>query len=164
VRARWLLALLLPPAALSGLALALGAGATALHVAATADLSYFALLVLLRVRRRWPPSGARLRPPARPSSRSTGLPPLDTIDAAILFSQTSGLDFELLLRPALFAIAAARLKRRGIDVSTSPEQAELILGPRVWGVLRPPEQRPDRRAPGLRLQEIETVVRVLEEV
>ena len=104
--------------------------------------------------------------PATGGARAGGadLPALEHLDAALLFSQSSALDYERQLRPELYDIAAARLRRRGVDPYAQPERAELLLGAEAWAALAPPAQRPDRDTPGLSLERLRSIVKALEEV
>jgi len=159
-----LLLLAVPPAALTAAAVMLGAGSTGLHVVLTLDSAYIVLVVLARLRRAWPPSDEKLGPGARAGRAAASVPALERVDTALLFSKTSALDFERHLRPLLFAVALSRLKRRGIDAGRQPEQAERLLGSRVWKRITPPPDRPDRDAPGVPAEAIEAIVSKLEEV
>ena len=159
-----LLLLAVPPAAVTAAAVMLGARNTGLHVVLTMDAAYVVLVVLARLRQAWPPSDEKLGPGARAARAAASVPALERIDSGLLFSKTSGLDFERHLRPLLFAVALSRLKRRGIDAGRRPEQAERLLGSSAWKRITPPPERPDRDAPGVSTGEIEAVVSKLEEV
>jgi hypothetical protein len=135
-----------------------------LRAVAACDAVYLVLFVLAHLRRAWPAAGDALDAGGRPARRSVSMPALERIDSALLFSQTSGLDFERHLRPLLYTVALSRLRRRGVDAARQPQQAERLLGSRVWGAIAPPLERPDRDAPGLTFEEIESIVGVLEEV
>jgi len=149
---------------LAGAAAVFGVGPTTLHLVVTVVISYVTLIVLFRLRRAWPATADVLRQERPPDRPVATLPELDRIETALLFSQTSRLDFERHLRPVLLTIAASKLQRRGIDAATEPDRAEGVLGQLVWAAITPPAERRDRNAPGIAGEEIEAIVKALEEV
>ncbi len=69
------------------------------------------------------------------------------------------------LRPALRDLADGVLDRNGVRLDRDPELARELLGDRVWGRLRPDVPDPnDRWAAGLAAEELEQIVRRIEEL
>ena len=108
---------------------------------------------------------AAKRPPApRPRPPSASLPSqLLRIERIVERSGESGVAAHTLLRPVLSEIAAARLARRGVQLSRDHDEARRLLGPEAWELVRPDRpQPPDGRAPGVAPRELEAVLDSLE--
>ena len=115
-----------------------------------------ALAALLPAAQRPPP------PRARPSGTSVPSQLL-RIERIVERSAESALTAHTQLRPLLAEIAAARLARRGVQLSRDHDEARRLLGPEAWELVRPDRPSPpDRRAPGVAPHEVETVLERLE--
>jgi hypothetical protein len=104
-----------------------------------------------------------LRPPKPRSERP---PELVLLEQRLALAVTSAFDVHFRLRPIVREIAAQRLwARHAVDLESSPERAESILGPEVWELARPNRTPPPEPfAPGLGARGIEQVVARLEQV
>lgn len=149
------------------LAVAAGAGATALgsvvgqgRTAALASALALALAIAAT-------AALRLRPARRrssPQARNDGIPlRLRQIAGALRESEHSEFGVDRSLRPVLVPIAAARLRRRGIDMAAAPRRAQEVLGDELWQIVRP--DRPSvsyRVGRGLAGDELRAVIERLE--
>jgi hypothetical protein len=129
-------------------------------------LGSIALLVLVRATARaFPAAGPseleralRRRPPS-----PARLPELERLEREVVLSVQSAFDCFVRLRPTLREIAAERLERHGVDLDASGGEAEEILGPAAWAIVRPDLERPhDRMARGVPLGSVEQAVASLE--
>ena len=69
------------------------------------------------------------------------------------------------LRPVLIEIAVARLARRGLRLDRHPAEAERLLGPDVWELVRPDRPPPpDPTGPGIQPRRLAAVLDTLEAV
>jgi hypothetical protein len=94
----------------------------------------------------------RRRPPAV-------LPELDRLGRELSLGSQSAFDFHVRLRPILREIAEARLAARGRRL----EDAEGVLGPEAWELVRPDHPPPaDRHAPGADPAAVRRLVDALE--
>jgi hypothetical protein len=122
-------------------------------------------LVLAALRRSFPPA-APIRPaPLRDrSGRAASPPTLVRLEQACALGAARSFDLHHRLRPRLREIAAPLLSiRRGIPIDESPDAARLVLGEETWELVRPDRPLPaDRRAPGIPLATLRTVVESLE--
>lgn len=154
-------------------AVAVASTLTALGVLAaadgTAELLLFELLVLgvaVGAARALLPleaaASARRRP--RRGGDAPAVPGLARVERHVLFASQTASDAETRLRPRLRELAADRLRRRhGIDLDAEPEAAIGLLGEPAWSFLRPDRPpSPDRFAPGLDLDEIDTILARIE--
>jgi hypothetical protein len=129
-------------------------------------LGSIALLVLVRATAgAFPTAGpseleraVRRRPPS-----PTRLPELERLEREVALSVQSSFDCYLRLRQTLREIAAERLERHGVDLDVSGGEAEEILGPAAWTIVRPDLERPhDRMARGVPLGTVQQAVSSLE--
>jgi hypothetical protein len=96
----------------------------------------------------------RRRPPAM-------LPELDRLGRELSLGTQSAFDFHVRLRPVLREIAEARLAARGRRL----EDAEELLGPDAWDLVRPDRPPPaDRHAPGADSAAVRRFVDALEKI
>jgi hypothetical protein len=85
------------------------------------------------------------------------------VDRTIAIATSNAGDLHLRLRPILREVAAAGLRRRGVDLDGDPGAAEGLLGPVTWELVRADRPRPDDQfAPGLTRRELEVVLDDLE--
>ena len=102
----------------------------------------------------------RERPRVRP-----GPPPAQFVRLVriVEWSGESGLSAHTRLRPVLVEIAEARLVRRGLRLDRDVEEAQRLLGPAVWDLVRPDRPTPrGRDAPGIPPRRLEEILDVLE--
>ena len=96
----------------------------------------------------------RRRPPAV-------LPELDRLGRELSLGTQSAFDFHVRLRPVLREIAETRLAARGRRL----EEAEELLGPDAWALVRPDRPSPtDRHAPGADPAAVRRFVDALEKI
>lgn len=89
------------------------------------------------------------------------LPELDRLGRELSVGTQSAFDFHVRVRPALQEIAEARLAARGRRL----EEAEGLLGPEAWELVRPDKPAPaDRHAPGVDLASVHRFVDTLEKI
>jgi hypothetical protein len=89
------------------------------------------------------------------------LPELDRLGRELSLGMQSAFDFHVRLRPVLQEIAEARLAARGRRL----EEAEGLLGPEAWELVRPDQLPPaDRHAPGADLAAVHRFVDALEKI
>lgn len=125
---------------------------------ATLVVGVVALVALLpRVAERT--RGRRVRRAARrPAS-------LERIEWVVEAGRQRAGDVHVRVRPLLRELAAPLLRRHGVRLDAEPARARELLGEEVWEVVRPDRLLPqDRRAPGLSLDELERLVRRLEQL
>jgi hypothetical protein len=80
-------------------------------------------------------------------------------------AEQSELGVDRSLRPLLVPIVAARLGRRGIDMTRAPRSAQQLLGDRLWEIVRPDRPSPANRAgPGLASSELREAIERLEQL
>jgi hypothetical protein len=85
------------------------------------------------------------------------------LERIIEWSGSNGLDAHTRLRPALVEIAEARLARRGLRLDRDVADAQRLLGPAAWELVRPDRPPPrDRDAPGIAPRELEEILDALE--
>jgi len=106
------------------------------------------------------------RPPPAPGPRPGRGPrpsQLLRIERIVERSAESATAAHTLLRPVLVEIAEARLARRGVQLSRERHEAQLLLGPEAWELVRPdrPESS-DLDAPGVTAAELAAVLESLE--
>lgn len=104
------------------------------------------------------------RTPTRRRADDEGqLPELARVERELVMGSAAAFDFHRRLRPLLCEVADHRLRLRGIFADEQPERAQAVLGEDVWELVRPDRPVPDdRHAPGVDLDEVETVVARLE--
>jgi hypothetical protein len=104
------------------------------------------------------PFAAARRPRRRPPPV---LPELDRLGRELSLGTQSAFDFHVRLRPVLQEIAEARLAARGRRL----EDAEGILGPEAWELVRPDKPPPtNRHAPGADPAAVHRLVDALEKI
>ena len=139
-------ALALPTFALIGLALAapgrleLGVRIYVLLLAATAIV-----LVLLALRRAYPPESSLPRPPTVAATRT---PPtdLERIEHEVALAVSGSFDLHFRLVPRLRSLAAGLLSsRRGVSLERDAETARALVGEETWALVRPDRAAPEER-------------------
>ena len=145
--------------AATALGLAFGQGGTvalASALALAAALAAAAALQLRPARRQQPPPRARdHKMPLR----------LRQIANDLRESEQSEFGVERSLRPLLAPIVAARLGRRGVDMTLAPRRAQELLGDVLWDIVRP--DRPSaayRVGHGLPADDLRTAIERLEQL
>ncbi len=110
----------------------------------------------------WLPVGAP-PPPPRPDATSRSRPSqLLRIERIVDRSGESGLATHTQLRPLLREIADTRLARRGLRLDRDDE-AQALLGPQAWELVRPDRPAPpDGRGGGIPPRELDAVLDRLE--
>jgi hypothetical protein len=99
------------------------------------------------------------RRPRRPPP--AGLPELDRLARELSLGTQSAFDYHFRLRPVLCEIAEARLAARGRRL----DEAEAMLGPEAWALVRPDQPPPtDRHAPGADAAVLRRFVEALERI
>jgi hypothetical protein len=89
------------------------------------------------------------------------LPELDRLGRELSLGTQSAFDFHVRLRPVLREIADARLNARGRRL----EDAEALLGPEAWELVRPDRPAPtDRHAAGADPEAVRRFVEALERI
>jgi hypothetical protein len=89
------------------------------------------------------------------------LPELDRLGRELSLGTQSAFDFHVRLRPVLYEIAEARLAARGRRL----EDAEGLLGPEAWELIRPDRPPPaDRHAAGADPAAVRRFVDALEKI
>jgi hypothetical protein len=108
--------------------------------------------------RRESPFDTARRPRPRPQPI---LPELDRLGRELSLGTQSAFDFHVRLRPVLREIADARLSARGQRL----EDAQELLGPEAWDLIRPDRPPPDdRHAPGADPAAVRRFVDALERI
>jgi hypothetical protein len=136
------------------------------EVAADVYLIFLGGLILLGLVVMTGRSGEKLESPfdeARRPHRRTAvvLPELDRLGRELSLGTQSAFDFHVRLRPVLREIAEARLAARGQRL----EEAEELLGPDAWELVRPDLPPPtDRHAPGADPAAVRRFVDALEKI
>ena len=93
---------------------------------------------------------------ARPAS-------LARVEREVTLATGTAFDVHYRLRPLVAPLATGVLLRRGIDLERRPDAAETLLGPGLWGLVRPDRPAPDdRTAAGIPLVAVEGMVDDLE--
>jgi hypothetical protein len=113
---------------------------------------------------RLPPSQPVFEPGLRPHESSAVWPAqLVRLERIVAWSAASGRDAHTGLRPVLVEIAETRLARRGLRLDRDAAEAERLLGPAAWELVRPdrpPPGYPD--SPGMPARELEAILDALE--
>jgi hypothetical protein len=87
------------------------------------------------------------------------------LERTVEWSESSGLDAHARLRPVLIEVAEARLARRGLRLDRDASEAQRLLGPKAWELVRPDRPPPrDRDTPGVAPSDLEEVLDSLEAV
>jgi hypothetical protein len=136
------------------------------EVAADVYLLFLGGLILLGLVVLTGRSGEKAESPfdaaRRPRRRQPAvLPELDRLVRELSLGTQSAFDFHVRLRPVLREIADARLTARGRRL----EDAEALLGPEAWELVRPDRAPPtDRHAPGADPAAVRRFVDALERI
>jgi hypothetical protein len=87
------------------------------------------------------------------------------LEREVGLSTETAFDAYYRLRPTVRAVAASRLRLRGLDLDAPSGSAEALLGPETWDLVRPDRPRPrNHDAPGLPLERIAAVVGAVEDL
>lgn len=87
------------------------------------------------------------------------------IEHILGWAGTNAADVHARLRPILVEVAVARLARRGLRLDAHAAEAERLLGPQTWELVRPDRPPPpDPDAPGIPPRELTAVLDALEAV
>jgi hypothetical protein len=100
----------------------------------------------------------RRRPdqPVRPAD-------LVRLERLVVTGRSTAGDVHQRLRPVLREVAAARLRPHGVWLDRAPEEARRLLGDELWELVRADRPRPpEPHAPGLSLEQLNSVVTRLE--
>jgi hypothetical protein len=136
-----------------------GQGKTVALAAALALAAAIAAATALQLR-----PAQRQQPP--PRARDDEMPlRLRQIVDDLREAEQSELGVDRSLRPLLVPIVAARLGRRGIDMTRAPGTAQQLLGDRLWEIVRPDRPSPANRVgPGLASNELREAIERLEQL
>ncbi|HVE99085.1 MAG TPA: hypothetical protein VNA12_07885 [Mycobacteriales bacterium] len=89
---------------------------------------------------------------------------LARLETALTYASGSAAHFDRTVRPALCALVADRLlRRRGVDLGTSPAAARAIIGEELWQLIQTVPARPGD-APGPSPAELDRLVALVEAV
>lgn len=112
----------------------------------TLALGAVAMLVAIPAAPQRRRSKPRPAPPLRPED-------LERVERLVVTGRSTAAEVHLRLRPVLREIAAARLRRRGVQLNLSRSDARELLGEELWELVRPDRPRPeDLRGPGISLE------------
>jgi hypothetical protein len=130
----------------------------------TAALAVAAVLVsawAVRALRRWLPAAwPRGSQPAVASRGTAG--DLEWVERTVAAASHAG-EMHWRLRPVLREVAAAGLRRRGVDLDADAAAAQGLLAQGTWELVRPDRPRPDDPfSPGLRPAQLDAVLADLE--
>jgi hypothetical protein len=81
--------------------------------------------------------------PAPGSSTGEGTGDREHLDRVVSAATSHAGELHLRLRPILREIAANGLRRRGVDLDADPRDAQGLLAPETWELVRPDRPRPD---------------------
>jgi hypothetical protein len=145
--------------AATALGLVLGQGGTIALASALVLAATLAASAALRLR-----PARRQQPPPRAWDNDMPLR-LRQIAGVLKESEQSEFGVDRSLRPLLVPIAAARLGRRGVDMTLAPRRAQELLGDVLWEIVRP--DRPSaayRVGRGLAGNDLRTAIQRLEQL
>jgi hypothetical protein len=145
--------------AATALGLVLGHGGTIALASALVLAATLAASAALRLR-----PARRQQPPPRAWDNDMPLR-LRQIAGVLKESEQSEFGVDRSLRPLLVPIAAARLGRRGVDMTLAPRRAQELLGDVLWEIVRP--DRPSaayRVGRGLAGNDLRTAIQRLEQL
>jgi hypothetical protein len=109
------------------------------------------------------PAAERPPPPRRGPPRRSRPSQLLRIERIVERSGEDGRAAHTLLRPVLVEIATARLARRGVQLDRDHDEAQRLLGPDAWELVRPDRPPPhDHRVRGVSPRELEAMLDRLE--
>lgn len=125
-----------------------------------------AAICLASLGRRLPQRERVFEAAVRPRRPSDSRPAqLMRLERTVASARSSALDLHARLRPVLVEIAETALARRGVRLERDAADAERLLGPAAWELLRPGRPLPeDRHAAGIEAQELEQILDALEEL
>jgi len=108
--------------------------------------------------------GAPRAPAPRPAPGQPRPAQLVDLERLVITARTSAVQAHAYLRPRLIEIASYRLAARGQTLGRLPDPVgRELLGDRLWDMVRPDRPFPeDRHGPGVRAQELEGMVELLE--
>jgi hypothetical protein len=119
-----------------------------------------AVATTLRLRAR---QAHRPEPPRRDADETPLR--LRQITGILAETEQSGFGVDRSLRPFLLPIVAARLGRRGVDLTRAPERAQELLGDPLWEIVRPDRTPPIHRVGrGLDRAELRAAIERLEQL
>ena len=102
---------------------------------------------------------------AQPLSPSFEIAGLRAVETDLRMAIANAYGRELRLKPILRELAGWRLARNhGVDITRAPEAAQRILGEPLWGLIRPADEFPDFRAPGVPLDDVQAAIDRLERI
>lgn len=88
---------------------------------------------------------------------------LRELDTAIRMAVSNAFGVEFMLKPRVRELAAWRLQRsRGVELGANPRLDRELLGERLWRLTAAAAARPDDRAPGVPLPELQAAITDLE--
>jgi hypothetical protein len=104
------------------------------------------------------------RPPrGQPAATGEATGERERMDRVVSTGTTHAGDLHLRLRPILREIAADGLRRRGVELDAQPQDAQKLLAPETWELVRPDRPRPDDAfAPGVAPKRLDAVLDDLE--
>jgi hypothetical protein len=145
--------------AATALGFVFGQGGTVALASALALATALAAVAALQLR-----PARRQQPP--PRSRDDELPlRLRQIADALRESEQSEFGVDRSLRPLLVPIVAARLGRRGVDMTLAPARAQELLGEGLWEIVRPDRPAAAHRVGrGLTGDDLRTAIERLEQL
>jgi hypothetical protein len=110
------------------------------------------------------PTGATRRHRVRRAPASLRPAQLVALERLVITAGTSAMQVHAYLRPRLIEITSYRLAARGQALDRIPDGVgRELLGDRLWDIVRPGRPLPeDRNAPGVRPEELATMLEVLE--
>jgi hypothetical protein len=103
---------------------------------------------------------------AVPERRRDDRRQLDVLIRRLVGGESSAFELHHDLRPLVRQVAGARLARRhGVDLERSPDRARMLVGARVWELVRPEREPPGQRfLPGWPTGELVALVEELEAI
>jgi hypothetical protein len=128
------------------------------------SLSVVAVLGLLAAVAGLPGAAPRTRPPRRLPTFDEPYPSFQQISEQLSWSQVSPRHYDLMTRPLLVRLMAARLAdHHGIDLDRSPDAARALVGEDLWWWVdpaRPPQS--SSQPPGIAIGKLTRIVERLE--
>jgi hypothetical protein len=156
--------LALPTLAVVGVAIfAPGRAELALRIFALVVSGTAIVLLVVALRKAYPPETS-LREPATPPSGRAAPPSLGRVEHEVALGIAGSFDLHYHLVPRLRSLAAGLLRgRRGISLEVSQDEAREALGDEAWALVRPDRSAPqDRLGTGIAPGELARVVDALE--
>jgi hypothetical protein len=102
------------------------------------------------------------REPERPE-RPPPIAELERIDRLVVLGGANEFDLHYRLRPLLRQLVTERLYASyGVDLDSAPDRARVLLGEKLWGLVRPEREVGSRTGPGLPADELAAHVERLE--